>query len=276
MSSLAAPRPPDHRTVSLARPPCWSSSSTPPVAVDSTTAGPRRHHRPAPPPRSAIVSEPRRNGSLSASGAPRIEAKRPPLFSNGSWRYLSPWRLAYANGRMVTTGGPSPGPRCQGEVGGEHAEEHVRSDPVFEVVVNRPQVDVFGFHRAAIRTACLRSSGGCLLDRRPTVPSSCQEVEPLETPGTVHTQTRHRPRLQAGSQPVRSPAWQWIFRNSAGIGAVLAQCAYSGFGKDPANQVAGSRSGQVIRPSGRGPRSLPAPRHRISLVLGAEGEERHG
>ena len=26
--------------------------------------------------------------------------------SNGGWRYLSPWRLTNANGRMVTTGGP--------------------------------------------------------------------------------------------------------------------------------------------------------------------------
>ena len=27
---------------------------------------------------------------------------------SGGWRYLSPWRLTNANGRMVTTGGPTP------------------------------------------------------------------------------------------------------------------------------------------------------------------------
>ena len=109
VSSSTAPRPQTTGPCRwAARPPCWSSSSTPPVAVDSTTAGPRRHHRPAQPPRSALVSEPRRNGSLTASSAPTIEAKRPPLFSNDGWRYLSPWRLANANGRMVTTGGPTP------------------------------------------------------------------------------------------------------------------------------------------------------------------------
>ncbi len=30
--------------------------------------------------------------------------------SNGGWHYLSPWRLTNANGRMVTTGGPTPLP----------------------------------------------------------------------------------------------------------------------------------------------------------------------
>jgi len=40
---------------------------------------------------------------------------------------------------------------------------------------------------ATIQTACLRSCGGWLLDRRPTTPSFSEGVEPPETPGTVHT-----------------------------------------------------------------------------------------
>src|SRR5581483_3055317 len=41
------------------------------------------------------------------------------------------------------------GQRCAqvpGEVGGEHADQHVRADPVLEPVVDRPQVQVVGLH----------------------------------------------------------------------------------------------------------------------------------
>src|SRR3974390_2080019 len=70
-----------------------------------------------------------------------------------------------------------------GEVGGEHAQQHVGPDPVFQVVVNRPQVDVFGFHRPEVAFevpevfAGLDGLGGAELFRRG---GGADDVDPVK------------------------------------------------------------------------------------------------
>jgi len=55
-------------------------------------------------------------------------------------------RVAAFGRLLVGEGQGCPGAaQVPGEVGGEHADQHVPADPVFEPVVDRPQVQVISF-----------------------------------------------------------------------------------------------------------------------------------
>ena len=60
--------------------------------------------------------------------------------AGGDYRVFAGGLVVVGEGKLAQCLAQVPG-----EIGGEHADQHVAADPVFQIVVDGTQVDVFGF-----------------------------------------------------------------------------------------------------------------------------------